>query len=178
MAWPVVCQPKDRGGLGVVDLEVVNKWLLGRWLWKLENEEGPWQVFLKEKYLSQCKCVAAYTPKPSDSQFWKDIPEIKDIFYGFYRRLLRNGQNTRFWEDICLGNSSLSDQYPRLYALTFSKNIMIASVWRRLWVWGLGECCGEKLWLCGKKFKTNVSIYNFVIDQTVCSGNLAQKEHF
>lgn len=30
--WPSVCMPKDRGGLGVVDLDVMNICFLGKWL--------------------------------------------------------------------------------------------------------------------------------------------------
>lgn len=40
MNWAEVCQPKGQGGLGVFDLNVMNISLLGKWLWKLENEEG------------------------------------------------------------------------------------------------------------------------------------------
>ena len=48
--WPVICSPKDQGGLGVLDLDLMNKTLLGKWIWKLENEEGWWQDILKNKY--------------------------------------------------------------------------------------------------------------------------------
>lgn len=29
VSWPLVCQPKDQGGLGILDLEAMNKCLLG-----------------------------------------------------------------------------------------------------------------------------------------------------
>lgn len=35
--WPTICSPKDMGGLGVLNLELMNISLLGKWLWKLEN---------------------------------------------------------------------------------------------------------------------------------------------
>ena len=37
--WKTVCLPKDQGGLGVLDLEVMNIALLAKWLWKLFNEK-------------------------------------------------------------------------------------------------------------------------------------------
>jgi hypothetical protein len=40
--WETVCTPKDLGGLGVLNLELMNISLLCKWLWKLENEEGLW----------------------------------------------------------------------------------------------------------------------------------------
>jgi hypothetical protein len=38
----VVCRAKDQGGLGIQDLEIKNRALLGRWLFKLLTEEGIW----------------------------------------------------------------------------------------------------------------------------------------
>jgi hypothetical protein len=50
--WHTVCLPKDRGGLGVLDLTTMNKSLLCKWLWKLENTQGTWQTMLSRKYLA------------------------------------------------------------------------------------------------------------------------------
>ena len=38
--WKVVCTPKDQGGLGVLNLDVHNKCLLSKWLFKLINGDG------------------------------------------------------------------------------------------------------------------------------------------
>lgn len=51
--WPVICSPKDQGGLGILDLETMNIALLGKWLWNLENGEGWWQDILRDKYLNK-----------------------------------------------------------------------------------------------------------------------------
>jgi hypothetical protein len=40
--WEVVCTPKDQGGLGVLNLEIHNKCLLNKWLFKLINGDGVW----------------------------------------------------------------------------------------------------------------------------------------
>lgn len=40
VAWSTVCRPKDLGGLGVSDLELMNIALLAKWLWKLFNVDG------------------------------------------------------------------------------------------------------------------------------------------
>lgn len=44
--WSIVCTPRDMGGLGVLDLDLQNKCLLSKWLFKLINEEGLWQSIL------------------------------------------------------------------------------------------------------------------------------------
>lgn len=56
--------------------------------------------------------------------------EIKDEFYALCSWNVGNGEKTRFWEDILLGTKSFANQYPRLYGLTFSKEISVAKVFR------------------------------------------------
>ena len=46
--WNMICRPKDQGGLGIEVLELMNKCLLSKWLFKLIDEEGVWQGFFKE----------------------------------------------------------------------------------------------------------------------------------
>jgi hypothetical protein len=40
VGWETVCTPKNRGGLGILDLRCMNISLLTKWIWKLENQEG------------------------------------------------------------------------------------------------------------------------------------------
>jgi hypothetical protein len=40
--WNILCRPKDQGGLGIEVLEIKNRNLLIKWLFKLLNEEGMW----------------------------------------------------------------------------------------------------------------------------------------
>jgi hypothetical protein len=39
-----------------------------------------------------------------------------------------NGSDTRFWEDIWLGDTSLAQQYPALYNIVQRKNVLVATV--------------------------------------------------
>jgi hypothetical protein len=38
--WNIICRPRDQEGLGIEVLELKNKCLLNKWLFKLFNEEG------------------------------------------------------------------------------------------------------------------------------------------
>ena len=49
--WEVVCASKDQGGLGVLNLDVQNKCLQSKRLFKLLNGDGVWQQLLRNKYL-------------------------------------------------------------------------------------------------------------------------------
>lgn len=64
----MVCLPKDQGGLGVLNLKTMNVALLGKWLWKLENEQGLWQEILRKKYLKN-STLSQVEFKTGDSYF-------------------------------------------------------------------------------------------------------------
>ena len=80
--WSVVCSPKEHGGLGVSNLDAKNKSLLGKWLFKLLNEEGVWQSMLTRKYLGD-KSLSQVVNKPGTSHFWSGLMKIKDHFLRF-----------------------------------------------------------------------------------------------
>jgi hypothetical protein len=46
-----MCSPKHIGGLGILNLEIQNKCLLSKWLFKFLGENGLWQDLLKRNYL-------------------------------------------------------------------------------------------------------------------------------
>lgn len=53
VSWQIVCQPKEQGGLGLVDLTAKNISYLGKWIWRLEHEDGLWQRLLRNKYVKK-----------------------------------------------------------------------------------------------------------------------------
>jgi hypothetical protein len=67
MRWNIICQPKEQGGLGIQNINVQNRCLLSKWLFKLINE-GIWQKLLKRKYL-RSQMITQVQKKPGDSQF-------------------------------------------------------------------------------------------------------------
>jgi hypothetical protein len=71
--------PEDLGGLGIQNLEIQNKCLLSKWLFKLINENGVWQNLLRKKYLSN-KSLTQVQYKPGDSHFWNGLMKVKDEF--------------------------------------------------------------------------------------------------
>ena len=66
--WDLICRPKDQGGHGIIDLEIQNKCLFSKWLFKLFNEDGIWHSLLIKKYLGS-KTLSQVSGKPTDSHF-------------------------------------------------------------------------------------------------------------
>jgi hypothetical protein len=125
--WDIICRPKDQGGLGVEVLELKNRSLLSKWLYKLINEDDIWQELLHKKYLNS-KSLSQVTAKPTDSHFWKCLMNVKDDFFSRGSFVVGNGLGTRFWEDKWLGDKTLAEEYPTLYNIVYHKNVTVNSV--------------------------------------------------
>jgi hypothetical protein len=125
--WNIICRPKDQGGLGIEVLEIKNRCLLSKWLFKLLNEKGVWQELLHNKYLSQ-KTLSEVQPKLNDSPFWKGLMKVKNEFFARGHFQIGDGANTRFWEDTWLGELPLSQQYPSLYNIVQRNNVSVSQV--------------------------------------------------
>ena len=81
-----------------MNLELQNRCLLSKWLFKLCNEEGMWQDLIKNKYLKN-KTLSQVKKKAGVSHFWASLMGVED----------------EFWEDKWLGHQAFKPQYPNLY---------------------------------------------------------------
>ena len=93
--WEDVCRPKEMGGLGILDLDIMNICLLCKWIWKLENGSGMWQDLARKKYLSRCT-LRDSKKKPGHSHFWQGLMKVKPIFLQYCRKMVGNGERTMF----------------------------------------------------------------------------------
>ena len=78
-----------------MNLEIQNKCLLSKWLFKLTNEDGIWQQLLRKKYLGS-KSLTHFTRRPGDSQFCAGLMKVKDDFMQWMSFKIQNGEQTRF----------------------------------------------------------------------------------
>ena len=115
------------GVTGIADLRITNKCLLSKWLFKLLNEDDTRQTLLRNKYLS-LKCLSQVKIKHGDSHFWKGLlNSIKD-FLGCGTFEVKDGSQTRFWEDIWVGSKPLKEQFPNLYNIVYYPHVTVANV--------------------------------------------------
>jgi hypothetical protein len=113
--------------LGIEVLDIKNKCLIGKWLYKTLNEEGVWQELLQNKYLNN-KTLSAVEVNPNDSPFWKGLMSVKNDFFQRGLFVIGDGRKTRFWEDTWLGTCPLADQFPSLYNVARNMNATVADV--------------------------------------------------
>ena len=114
--------------MGIENLEVKNRCLLSKWLYKLSVEtDATWAQILHNKYL-QSKTLSQVTVRPTDSPFWKGLMRVKASFFNRTKFIVGDGNDTRFWEDTWLGDTPLALQYPTLYRIVQRRDALVATI--------------------------------------------------
>jgi hypothetical protein len=93
--WSILHKPESIGELGIVDLDIQNKFPLSKWLFKLANEESLWQEILKKKYIKD-KTLSQVEKEKGDSHFWSTSMEFKSLVMERVRFKVQDGIQTRF----------------------------------------------------------------------------------
>ena len=119
--------PKCEGGMRILNLEAQNICLLSKWLFKLLNEDETWQKLLRRKYPGDTTLTQG-SKKPRDSQFFSGLMEIKDLFVSKGKFKIQSGNQTRFWEDLWIGDRLMKEVYPSLYNITRRRSEIVAKV--------------------------------------------------
>lgn len=94
-------------------------------MWRLENGNGLWQQMLRTKYLNK-ETLSQCESKAGQSHFWHGLMQVKDVYNQFSRKVVGNGKNVLFWEDIWLGNEPFSVKYYRLFNISLNHGITVA----------------------------------------------------
>ena len=128
VAWDDVSLPKEKGGLGVLNLANKNKSLLKKFLFKfLCAPSAPWIDWLRSAYGWNDRFdfgddINSLTP------IWKDIYNLLPSFRKETKVLLGNGLMTAFWVDLWFGSDTLVDMFPALFSHTLRPNASVARV--------------------------------------------------
>lgn len=82
----LVCRPKNKGGLGVIDIKTQNMALLIKHLFKFYNKQDvPWVTLIWDAYYTG---KIPHASDPVGSFWWKDVNHLSDVFRGITRSLL------------------------------------------------------------------------------------------
>jgi hypothetical protein len=53
--WDVVCRPREFGGLGILNTQIFNEYMMAKWIWKLyEQKDSLMARILRAKYMRHC----------------------------------------------------------------------------------------------------------------------------
>jgi hypothetical protein len=126
--WDILCRPKYQGVLGILNLQLQNKCLLAKWIVNLLNTDGTWQSLLRNKYL-RIKTLTQVSSKPNDdSHFWRGLMRIKDEVLSKGSFVIKEGTNTRFWDDMWIGDKPVKVTYPSLYHKVWDRHVTVSKV--------------------------------------------------
>jgi hypothetical protein len=118
--WSAVCRPKQFGGLGIVNTQILNECLMTKWMWKLYHQkESLWVRLLTVKYMRGGDFFRS--KEGQGSQFWNSLHKVKHLFKWGAIHKVGNGKLTHFWSDVWVKSSSLRVYFPRLYVVCYDR---------------------------------------------------------
>ena len=125
-AWPLVCLPKDKGGLGVIDLTSQNKGLLMKQLHKFFNKSSiPWVQLIWDHHFLRGK-LPFHDRTPKGSFWWNDILKLLPLFKEIATPLLHNGSTCLLWYDTW-HDQPWNQKYLELFSYAKNKFISISA---------------------------------------------------
>ncbi|XP_026409970.1 uncharacterized protein LOC113305077 [Papaver somniferum] len=128
--WNLVCATKEKGGLGVCNLRLMNLSLLAKWCWRFGVEKRKlWYKIIEEKYGSE---FSYWNPGKIATTYgiscWRAIAETANLVSANSTLYLHSSSLISFWNDIWCGDLSLAKAHPNLYKLTRDKHITVAAM--------------------------------------------------
>ncbi|RVW65713.1 LINE-1 retrotransposable element ORF2 protein [Vitis vinifera] len=129
--WEVVCTQKESGGLGIRKFGILNKALLGKWIWRFAfEEEFLWRKVIGVKY---GQVGFGWRTKEARGTFgvgvWRDILKESSWCWDNIEFKVGKGTKVSFWTDHWCGNEVLSQAFPQLFALVAQRNASVNEMW-------------------------------------------------
>jgi len=123
-AWDLVCRPKNKGGLGILNLQLQNQALLMKHLKKFYNkEEVPWVTLIWNSYYHQ---RVPHATELCGSFWWRDVAKYMDSFVAVSKIQIGPGDSVLLWQDQWIEqmNRPLANKFARLFS--YAKDPLIS----------------------------------------------------
>ncbi|RVX19303.1 putative serine/threonine protein phosphatase 2A regulatory subunit B''gamma [Vitis vinifera] len=129
--WAVVCTHKESGGLGIRKIDLLNKALLGKWIWRFAIEEDSfWRKVVGVKY---GRLGFGWRTKEARGTFgvgvWRDILKESSWCWDNIEFKVGKGTKVSFWTDHWCGNEELAQTFPQLFELAVQRNASVNEMW-------------------------------------------------
>lgn len=126
-AWDMICKPRMKGGLGIIDFQKKNDALLLKFLHKFYNKrmDIPWVKLIWDSYYS---LDVPHAAKLCGSYWWRDVAKLMYDFRAVAKPDVRSGETVLFWADEWdVGNSRipLQQRFPRLFSFVKDAKISV-----------------------------------------------------
>ncbi|CAJ2667257.1 unnamed protein product [Trifolium pratense] len=126
VSWDTICLPKDKGGLGIKNLNYFNQALLCKWKWRgLCDHNTLWTKLLEHRYgsLADNFLHSNLSNVKGQSLWWRDIMKIGGIENdAWFRTNVSNDADNRRWELTQSGIFSVNSTYEFLH----SREVVVA----------------------------------------------------
>ncbi|KAE8721931.1 pentatricopeptide repeat-containing protein [Hibiscus syriacus] len=128
--WTKVCSDKSVGGLGAMNISLMNRALLGRWSWRFANDkDSVWKKVICCKYNLDPSLLLFNEKLPTHASWiWKSVvlnhfknDQFGAKFRSNFKVRVGDGGSIRFWLDSWAHDSPLKVIFPRLYVLSINK---------------------------------------------------------
>jgi hypothetical protein len=124
-AWELVCKPKEKGGLGVINLEIQNDALLMKHLFKFFNQhDTPWVSMVWQAYYQSSPPQATGLV---GSFWWRDVCKLLTVFRGITTVEPGNGRSILFWKDRW-DTELLAIRYPMIYSIAIDTDVSLQTI--------------------------------------------------
>ncbi|XP_026434040.1 uncharacterized protein LOC113331560 [Papaver somniferum] len=127
LKWEKTCSPIEEGGLGIRQLEVINRAMLMKLCWKIQNGKNEWAKFFQGKFQDKNGNWIEYYKK---SSIWPGIKWVAADVFDHSRCLVGDGKNISVWNDIWIKERYLKDIFPDNSTMLQNPNMKVAELIR------------------------------------------------
>jgi hypothetical protein len=114
----MICKPKDKGGLGILNLSVQNNALLLKHLHTFYNHDStPWVQLIWDSYYYG---AVPHAVTLAGSFWWKGIIKLFDQYRLLTKCAMGNGSSILFWSDLW-DDQTIACQFDRLFSFAKDK---------------------------------------------------------